>query len=109
MMKPNPSENIITYQNIILDKKAFKVQVDNARVDLTLLEFETFSYLLEHLNTAIHRRELLEKVWHIPKSIETRATDDTVKRLRRKLFDAQANVKIETIRGFGFIINTTPK
>ena len=34
--------------------------------------------------------------------VETRVTDDTMKRLRKKLKDAGSTVHIETIWGFGF-------
>ena len=33
---------------------------------------------------------------------DTRATDDLVKRLRRKLRTQQSNIRIETVWGFGF-------
>jgi DNA-binding response OmpR family regulator len=43
---------------------------------------------------------VLNKVWGYHSEIETRAADDTVKRLRKKIVDT--NVSIETVWGFGF-------
>jgi len=36
--------------------------------------------------------------------VETRATDDMIKRIRKKLSDVGSNLKIDTIWGFGFKI-----
>ena len=43
---------------------------------------------------------MLKEVWKIAYDIDTRATDDTVKRLRRKIADS--NVEIKTVWGYGF-------
>jgi DNA-binding response OmpR family regulator len=36
------------------------------------------------------------------KEVDTRAVDDMVKRLRKKLKDQKSTVKIETVWGYGF-------
>ncbi|PKM49664.1 MAG: DNA-binding response regulator [Firmicutes bacterium HGW-Firmicutes-7] len=80
-------------------------------ISLTVMEFTVLYYLSLHKNRAISRSELLDKVWGFEGEVETRATDDMIKRLRRKLTDAGSNLKIETIWGFGFAIknNTDAK
>jgi len=71
---------------------------------LTRNEFDVLHYLLKNEGKAISRNELLCNIWGYNNEIETRATDDTVKRLRRKLAATNSTVFIETIRGHGFII-----
>lgn len=61
-------------------------------------------YLMNHLADTVTREELLKEVWGYKEIIETRATDDTVKRLRKKLNEKGANVCIGTQRGIGFYI-----
>lgn len=80
-----------------VNKQAF---VDNTEIVLTPLEFDFLKYLVEKNNQAISREELLKEVWKIAYDIDTRATDDTVKRLRKKIADS--NVEIKTVWGYGF-------
>ena len=46
------------------------------------------------------REELLDKIWGYDSEVETRAADDTVKRLRKNI--SHTDVSIETVWGFGF-------
>jgi DNA-binding response OmpR family regulator len=51
---------------------------------------------------AVSRDELLNRVWGFESEADTRATDDMVKRVRKKLANAGSSVSIETVWGFGF-------
>jgi len=73
---------------------------------LTHTEFALLAFLFEHQERAVSREELLAKIWGYDAVIETRATDDTVKRLRRKMTDINSRVRVETIRGYGFKLNS---
>jgi len=90
--------------NLSINHAAQCAEVNGVNIGLTRLEFKLLTYLVERRNTAISRQELLKTVWQLPCHIETRATDDTIKRLRRKLKESRATVAIETVRGFGFIV-----
>lgn len=76
--------------------------VSGQNLDLTLTELSLLLYLLQNRDRAISREELLNMVWGYESEVETRATDDTVKRLRRKLALKECTVEIETVWGFGF-------
>lgn len=69
-------------------------------IELTPNEFSLLTYLFENQDRAVSREELLNKVWGYDSEVETRAADDTVKRLRKKI--SHTNVLIETVWGFGF-------
>ena len=70
---------------------------------LTRNEFALLRYLIENAVRAVPRGELLPRIWGLEKNDSpTRAADDTVKRLRKKLADT--DVWIETVWGFGFRI-----
>ena len=71
-------------------------------IQLTPNEFNLLVYLMENQHRAVSRDELLDKIWGFTGGIETRVADDTVKRLRKKLADA--NLLIDTVWGFGFRI-----
>jgi DNA-binding response OmpR family regulator len=71
---------------------------------LTPMEFNLLSYLVNNRNKGVSREELLNKVWGFDSSVDTRATDDMIKRIRKKLSITGSNLKIETLWGFGFMI-----
>ncbi len=51
---------------------------------------------------AVSREELLREIWGYETEVETRVTDETVRRVRAKLQRAGSGVQIETIWGFGY-------
>ena len=55
---------------------------------------------MQHKDQAVSREELLNAVWGFETAVETRATDDTVRRLRQKL--EGCGVNITAVWGFGF-------
>ena len=59
---------------------------------------------MENRERAVSREELLRALWQIDWQADTRATDDLVKRLRRKLRTAGGGVRVETVWGYGFRI-----
>ncbi|MDP4177462.1 MAG: response regulator transcription factor [Bacillota bacterium] len=72
---------------------------------LTPMEFNLLIYLIKNKNKGISREELLNKIWGFDSEVDTRATDDMIKRIRKKLACAGSILKIETLWGFGFIIS----
>lgn len=90
----------ISFGDVTIDAKSKSVFVKDGEVTLTPNEFGLLKYLVEHGDQAVSRDELLESIWGFKTEIETRATDDTVCRLRKKLDGS--NVAIEAVWGFGF-------
>ena len=69
---------------------------------LTPTEYELMVYFLKNSARAVSREELLKNIWKFDFDADTRATDDVIKRLRRKLETSGATIKIESVWGFGF-------
>mgnify|MGYP002295015214 CR=1 FL=1 len=70
---------------------------------LTPLEFDFLRHMLEHPEHAASRDDLLKALWKVDsKEVDTRAVDDMVKRLRKKMKEQNSAVKIETVWGYGF-------
>ncbi len=90
----------LSFGDITIDIKGKTVKVAGQDVMLTPNEYGLLKYLIERNDQAVSRDELLESIWGYNTEIETRATDDTVRRLRKKL--EQSNVLIEAVWGFGF-------
>jgi DNA-binding response OmpR family regulator len=98
------SNRIIKICNISINLDTKQAEVSGIPLALTVMELSLLSYLIENKNKAVSRNELLDKVWGFEGKVETRATDDMIKRIRKKLSGANSTLKIHTIWGFGFAI-----
>lgn len=96
----NTNQESYEMGNVLLNHKAMKVYVAKDTIELTPNEYNVFLYLMKRQDRPVSREELLDAIWGYGKDIETRACDDTIRRLRKKLVDA--SIKIESVWGFGF-------
>ena len=72
-------------------------------LELTVTEFALLECLMEHPGTAVSRDDLLNRVWGIDtEDVETRVTDETVRRIRQKLKKVGSTVKISAVWGYGY-------
>lgn len=99
-----PQEQAIVIADVTINEDTKEAVCNGKNIGLTGMEFSLLCYLAINKNRAVSRSELLDKVWGFESEVETRATDDMIKRIRKKLADAESNLKIETIWGFGFSI-----
>ena len=74
----------------------------NTPVALTQTELRLLSYMLKQPEKAYSREELLNAVWGFDSEVETRVTDETLRRIRKKLLQAGSAVSVSTIWGFGY-------
>ncbi|MGL5314594.1 MAG: response regulator transcription factor [Peptostreptococcaceae bacterium] len=90
----------LKFGDVTINSSNKTVKFNENNIDLTPNEYNLLTYLFENQDRAVSRDELLNKVWGYNSEIETRAADDTVKRLRKKI--SETNVQIQTVWGFGF-------
>ena len=103
MDKKAPANQFLNFSDIeinLASKTVVNKNKNSEEIQLTPNEFNLLVYLMENQNRAISRDELLDKIWGFSVEIETRVADDTVKRLRKKLFET--NLIVDTVWGFGF-------
>lgn len=96
----------IQVADVVLDPVTKQAWLGNLEIPLTSMEFSLLLYLINNKDRPVSRGELLDKIWGFENEVETRATDDVVKRLRKKLGDLGTLLKIETVWGFGFKLVT---
>ena len=99
--KNEKSTDEMAFGDLSVDISSFSCRVLDSELKLTKTEFQVLSLLLSTPEKAVSRDKLLSDIWGYSE-VETRVTDDTMKRLRKKLKDAGSRVHIETIWGFGF-------
>lgn len=92
----------LTFGTLTLSPNLHTAMLNHEPLTLTPTEFDFLSYMVTHQERAVSRDELLQTLWKMDWQSDTRAADDLVKRLRRKLRAQQSNIRIETVWGFGF-------
>ncbi|WP_297285667.1 response regulator transcription factor [uncultured Brachyspira sp.] len=90
----------LTFGEIKLIVKKRVVYVNDRQVSLTQKEFDLLKLLMENANNVVDREMMLEEVWGVEHSMETRTIDMHIKSIRQKLDLKKEN--IITIRGIGY-------
>ena len=65
-------------------------------------ELKMLLFLMRGEGKAFSRDELLTHIWGYNDEVETRVTDETLRRIRSKLSSADSRVQIETVWGYGY-------
>ncbi|HGD7054834.1 TPA: response regulator transcription factor [Streptococcus agalactiae] len=96
-------KNDTPYQflDLTLDTEKRIALLSNEEMPLTKTEFDFLLVLIEKPETAFSRETLLNRIWGFD-DIESRAVDDTIKRLRKKFKQYHSQVSIKTVWGYGF-------
>jgi DNA-binding response OmpR family regulator len=90
---------------VVVDFQNLRASHGLRQISLTRREFDLLAYLAERRGLAVHRSELLREVWRYPIEPATRAVDDAIKRLRRKLeADPHRPVYLTTVHGDGYCL-----
>ena len=97
---PASTADVLTIDDIVIDRAANSVTVKGDPVELTATEYKLLLTLAERRGRTQARAHLLEKVWDAAPDIQTRTVDMHVLRLRSKL--GPSGDLIETVRGFGY-------
>lgn len=90
-----------TYKDIVVKIDERLVYKNNEQITLAPKEYELLLLLLKNVGTALSRDTILNKIWDINESIETRTVDYHIQQLRKKL-----NLKdeIKTVNKIGYRI-----
>lgn len=96
------NDAVLRYGAMSIDTAAREAALFGARFEMTPTELALMAYLMQSAPRAVSREELLKNVWKFDFDVDTRATDDVVKRLRKKLAAAGADIRIESAWGYGF-------
>jgi DNA-binding response OmpR family regulator len=93
------AEDVLTLGDVVLNRDAREVTVEERPVELTTKEFDLLATLLENPGIVISRDQLLDRVWGMTYPGGTRTVDVHVAQLRRKLGRPDL---IRTVRGAGY-------
>ncbi len=103
---------VVTFEfaNAKINFETFEVVVGGESVRLTQLEMTLLHYFVENEGRVIPRRELLENVWGVPGTLNTRAPDQFIRRLRKTFEPDPAEPRhFLTIRDAGYRFVASPE
>lgn len=96
------NNEILKFDDIILDKTKYKVTVDNIDIKLTKTEFAILKLLMENSNQVMTKSIILDKISaDTPDCVES-SLKVHISNLRRKLKEAGNKNYIEAVWGIGF-------
>ena len=102
-LRKNNKKHLLWAGNIVMETLTHQTYLDMQQVELTLKEFELFSYLLKNRNRICTRKEIIENVWDIHFDYDTSVIDVFVNAIRKKLNLKKDDPRLFTIRGVGYI------
>ncbi len=105
--RAGPSVSTLSLGNLNLDRLTRTVECGGQAVKLTPREFSLLELLLLNARRIVTRTDLLEKVWDLHFDPRSNVVDVHVARLRQKLGEVESGVRIETVRGSGFILSVS--
>lgn len=98
---------LLSFADLTMDEAVHEVRVAGSELSLTMTEFALLKCLLEAKGQAVSRDNLLREVWGFQSEVETRVTDECVRRVRKKLKAAGSTVNIKAVWGFGYRLEDT--
>lgn len=90
--------NVIKYEDYIIDGNKRIAKNKDTEIKLTTLEFDLLLLFLKNLNKSFSREEILNSVWGNDYFGSDRVVDDLVRRLRKKM----NRLNLNAIYGYGY-------
>ena len=97
----------ILFQLLEIDLRGRYVRWAGRPIDLSEHEFSLLTLLAGAAGRAYSFKEVFAHVWNTTYHVDRPVLHSAVRRLRRKLAEAGAEVQIESVRGYGFRLART--
>lgn len=94
----------IQVADLKLDLEKKQVTRNDKNIELTKKEYELLEYLMKNNGIVISREKIIESVWHYDFVGDTKIVDVFIRYLRSKIDDEYDKKLINTVRGFGYVI-----
>ena len=95
---------IIQVADLKLDLEKKQVTRKGKNIELTKKEYELLEYLMKNNGIVISREKIIETVWNYDFVGDTKIVDVFIRYLRSKIDDEYDKKLINTVRGFGYVI-----
>jgi two-component system, OmpR family, phosphate regulon response regulator PhoB len=99
-------EEVVDAGVLELDTAGHRVTSQGREIRLGPTEYRLLHFLMTHADRVYSRAQLLDRVWGANVYVEERTVDVHVRRLRKALSQAGADVYLQTVRGAGYRFST---
>ncbi len=96
------NENILEYQDIILNLSSYEISCKDNSIILTSKEFDIIKYFIQRPKIIVNKDDLISKIWGFDSDVEYNNVEVYISFLRKKLAYINSSVKITTIRKVGY-------
>lgn len=103
-MSKDKKKDTLECSDLHYSKKKHSIYVRDKELSLTKTEFLCLKYMIEHFAEAVSRESLLKNVWGFDNMVETRVTDETIRKIRKKLEELDSQTIIKNKWGYGYIL-----
>ena len=93
-------EEVIHFEEILMDDRKRVVKVDGKQCNLTYKEYELLKYFLQNQGIVLSRDKIMDTIWGMDFEGESRTVDMHIKTLRQKLGSCGSYIK--TVRNVGY-------
>ena len=96
--------SIIQVADLKLDLEKKQASRNGKNIELTKKEYELLEYLMKNNGIVISREKIIEAVWNYDFVGDTKIVDVFIRYLRSKIDDNYDKKLINTVRGFGYVL-----
>ncbi len=97
-----PSNNVLTVEDLTLDRDCMTVHRDGELINLTAKELAILELMMSSPGRVFSRTRILNQIWGYTEDPLTNVVDVYIARLRRKVDGESREALIETVRGHGY-------
>ena len=95
---------IITIDDLVIDRLAKTVKRGEDTITLTAKEFKLLYYLAKNSGIILSREKILDNVWNINFDMNTNVVDVYINYLRKKIDKPYTHNLIHTMKGLGYVL-----
>ena len=106
LRRGQPTPEKLQVGDLSLDCIRRKVSRDGENIELAPKEFSILEYLMRNRGRPLSRTMIVEHVWDMDYDGLTNIVDVYIRHLRSKIDDKWPQKMIQTVRGFGYMLDT---
>jgi len=96
------------YNDLVLDVSRRAVFRGQRRIELSTREFDLLLTFVQHPERVFTRAQLLDLVWGVDRDVVPNTVETYVSYLRAKIDSGEETKLIQTLRGVGYVLRSTP-
>ena len=103
--KPSVAEDVISFQDLKIDRLQRKVFRGNVEIKLGPTEYKLINFFVKNPSRVYSREQLLENIWTSSINVELRTVDVHIRRLRKEINLPNTKNLIRTVRSAGYALD----